>query len=290
MSFYTPLRYPGGKGKLAAYIKAILAENELLGCHYAEVYAGGAGVAMELLLEDYVSSIHINDLNLHVYSFWHSVLNEPDALCRLILDTPVSIAEWHHQKAVYALPFGKATHLERGFAMFFLNRTNRSGILKAGVIGGKNQDGPWKLDARFAKKDLIHRIELIAARRRSIKLTRMDALKFVTEKLPNLDELTFTYLDPPYYVKGAGLYDNFYEHDDHAKIAKAMRKLRRVRWVVSYDDAPEIRRLYASTLSVSYSLNYSAANRFRGSEVMFFSPKLTAPSLGDYGYRHAEAA
>lgn len=287
MNFYTPLRYPGGKGKLATYIKAIIAENDLLGCAYAEVYAGGAGVAMELLLENYVSSIYINDLNIQVYSFWHSVLNNTDELCKLINDTPVCMAEWYKQKEAYALPLSKASHLERGFATFFLNRTNRSGILNAGVIGGKEQSGIWKLDARYTKADLIDRIEAIAARKKDIKLTRMDALQFITGRLPLFGDDAFTYLDPPYYVKGAGLYDNSYGHEDHEAVAKAMKRLRRRHWVVSYDDTPAIRAMYSSFSFVSYNLSYSAAKRYKGSEVMYFSKNLILPNLEDYGYRAA---
>ena len=146
------------------------------------------------------------------------------------------------------------------------------------------------LDARYTKADLLQRIELIAGRSRNIKLTRMDALKFVTEKLAGLGNHSFVYLDPPYYVKGAGLYDNFYNHEDHERIARAMRRLRSMRWVVSYDDTPEIRDLYSSFPFVSYNLSYSASNRYRGAEVMYFSPKLTQPRLEDYGYQALKAA
>lgn len=66
-----------------------------------------------------------------------------------------------------------------GFSTFFLNRTNRSGILKGGVIGGKNQEGQWKLDARYNKSDLISRIQKISKNRERIDLYNMDAIDFI---------------------------------------------------------------------------------------------------------------
>lgn len=144
---FTPLRYPGGKGKLAAYVKALIEANSLHDGLYAEPYCGGGGIALELLLHEYVSRIHINDISELVHAFWWSVLNETDALCRLIVDTPRTVAAWDRQKLILMNP-ADHSRLAVGFATFFLNRTNRSGILNGGVIGGRDQTGPWKIDAR----------------------------------------------------------------------------------------------------------------------------------------------
>lgn len=287
MSFYTPLRYPGGKGKLALYLKAILAENDLIGCHYSEVYAGGAGVAIELLLDGYVSSICINDLNTHIYAFWDCVLNRTGELCELINKTDVTIEEWHRQKQIYSKGI-EAPILQQAFATFFLNRCNRSGIMKAGVIGGKNQDGKWKLDARYNKDDLVGRIQQIAEQRSHIELTRLDGLDFIRDRVTQDNQPSIVYLDPPYYVKGEGLYDNFYNHNDHVAVANALRKAKGVNWVVSYDNAPEIEAMYSGFSSIKYGLSYSAAQRYRASEIMFFSRSVKfIPSLEDYGYKRA---
>src|SRR4051812_20296134 len=101
---FTPLRYPGGKGKLAAYVKQIITDNGLCDGEYAEPYAGGAAIALELLFQKYVSSIRINDVSQHVYSFWKSVLNEPEELCRRVKNTRLSVASWDRQKRVFANP------------------------------------------------------------------------------------------------------------------------------------------------------------------------------------------
>lgn len=278
MKFNTPLRYPGGKGKLTGFLKMIFEQNELLDGHYVEPYAGGAGIAINLLTSSYASCIHLNDLNPAVYGFWHSVVNQPEELCKAIRDVKITMKEWHRQKAVLNAPADHSP-LEIGFATFFLNRTNRSGIIWGGVIGGKNQDGVWKLDARFNKDDLISRIERIAMYRSRIRLYNLDAADLIKTVLPTLPKKSICYLDPPYYVKGGGLYENHYSHDDHVNIAKLVKKQITHHWIVSYDHTPEIIEMYKSCPTIAYGINYSAQDRYKGAEAMFFSKKLIIPDV-----------
>lgn len=280
MQFNTPLRYPGGKAKLTNFIKLVFEENNLLDGHYVEPYAGGAGIALALLYQSYVKTIHLNDLNPAVYAFWHSVLNNNDALCRLIHDTPVTMDERDKQREVMLNPM-QHDRLALGFATFFLNRTNRSGILMGGVIGGKDQSGDWKLDVRFNKPDLINRIEKLALYRSRIKLYNLDAADLISDVLPRLPANTLVYLDPPYYVKGKGLYQNHYTHDDHKAIAKQVQKEIKLPWIVSYDYAPEIMEMYAKSRGIVYGLSYSAQDKYEGMEAMFFSKKLVIPEVSN---------
>jgi len=275
-TFSTPLRYPGGKGKFSHFIKGIFEENSLLDGHYAEPYAGGAGVALELLFHEYASQIHINDLDYAVYSFWQSAVHDTENLCRLVLDTPITMEQWHRQKHVLG-NIENHSMLEVALATFFLNRTNRSGILKAGVIGGKDQSGKWKLDVRFNKEDLVRRIELIGRFKDRINVYNLDALNFINDVIPKLPKKSLTYLDPPYYVKGSGLYRNFYSHDDHVKIEKAMSGVEHP-WIVSYDDTPEIRKIYSQYRQDSYFLSYTAQEKKKGSEVMIYGPTIVIPT------------
>lgn len=278
MRFNTPLRYPGGKGKLTDFIKLTFEANELLDGHYVEPYAGGAGIALNLLLHGYASCIHLNDLNRSVHAFWRCVLDHPEELCRLIADTVVSMPEWHRQKAIQNDP-NNHTLLELGFSTFFLNRTNRSGIVWGGVIGGKNQDGAWKLDARFNKPDLIQRIENISLYRTRIHLYNLDAAELIATIFPLLPQNSLVYLDPPYYVKGQGLYENHYKHADHVEIANLVRTNIQLPWIVSYDHAPEIVAMYRGCPTIEYGINYSAQDRYKGAEVMFFSKDLVIPDI-----------
>ncbi len=279
MAYYSPLRYPGGKGKLSNFVRFIFEKNGLLDGHYVEPYAGGAGVALALLYNEYVTTIHINDINPAVHAFWHSALHEPDDLCQAIWDTPVTTDQWQRCRDVLNNHSEHST-LSLGFSAFFLNRTNRSGIIKGGMIGGKNQDGPWKIDARFNKDDLIARIRKVAHNRSRIRLYNQDAEDFLTGTLPFLPQKTLVYLDPPYYSKGKRyrLYENQYHHRDHQRIAEMVGKIQQ-KWLVSYDACPEILQLYAPYRNHIYGLHYSANKRHEGSEILIFSDDLQVPRI-----------
>lgn len=277
--YFTPLRYPGGKGKLAAYIKQLMKVNRLLDGEYVEPYAGGAAIALELLFHEYVQRIHINDVSRPVHAFWKSVLEHTDDLCKLVKDTRLTVAAWDKQRAVLA---NATDHedLALGFAAFYLNRTNRSGILNGGIIGGRQQTGPWKIDARYNVPELLNRIQSIASMGNRIKLTRQDALKFLKAGSEKWPEKTLIYLDPPYYVKGRDLYYDFYNPEDHASVAEFVTaRITRQKWIVSYDNAPAIRELYAGCPHIVYDIGYSARSARQGSEIMFFGNGLRVPPV-----------
>lgn len=276
-AYYSPLRYPGGKTKLAEYVKAVLRVNKLLDGVYAEPYVGGASIALELIIQEFVKKIHINDIDRSIWAFWNSVLNDTDALCALIKDTPVDLETWVKMRKVQANK-SQEDSLSLGFSTFFLNRTNRSGIISAGVIGGKNQDGNYKIDARYSKNELIRRIKLIAEHRSRIELHNLDAKTFLRDVSAKLPEKTLIYLDPPYYVKGGDLYTHHYAHDDHAEIANCVKTITQ-QWMVSYDNDPAIRAMYSDYKCLTYSLSYSAQARYRGTEVLFLGPGLKSPGL-----------
>ena len=275
-AYYTPLRYPGGKGKLVPYIKSIFDSNGLVDGVYVEPYAGGAAVALELVLHEYVKKVYINDISAGVAAFWRSVLDNTDAFCGVISSAKLTMDEWYKQREIQRHP-KEYDDLALGFSTFFLNRTNRSGILGAGVIGGKEQKGTWKMDARFNAPDLIQRIRTIARVRNRIEFHQEDALTFIDKVSPSLPAKSLIYLDPPYYVKGSDLYLHHYQHDDHVKIAKRIAKLKNRNWIVSYDNTPEVRPLYSRFRNITYSLSYSAQERYKGAEIMFFSDGLNIP-------------
>lgn len=277
---YSPLRYPGGKAPFAPFIAEVMEENGLKGGHYLEPYAGGAGVALELLLHGHANHVHINDADPAVYAFWISVTKHSRALLNLLDSTPITIEEWFKWRAILRGD-SKASIVEKGFATLFMNRTNRSGILKAGVIGGQNQDGEYKLDARFNKDVVAARIREIAKNSTGISVYCEDSLSLLNRCSEFLPKKSLLYLDPPYYVKGKGLYRNYYEHDDHVAIAKKLQqKSFKWPWVVSYDNTEEICAMYQLSQSLSYGLNYTAQRRYVGSEVMFFSHNLVVPDTG----------
>jgi len=275
--YKTPLRYPGGKQKIAPFIIEILEENDLVGGQYVEPYAGGAGVAIELLLRDVISHIHLNDSCPGVFSFWHSILNKTEEFCRRISRVPLHIDEWKKQREIF-INSKNADRLDLGFATFYLNRCNRSGILSGGVIGGLNQNGKWKMDARFPRNELIRRIEAIAEKKRYIHLKNGDAERFIIEYLPKLPLQTLVYCDPPYFNKSKNLYQNHYTPEDHAHISNVIQNKIRHPWVVSYDSNPSILTYYQQYRHFVYTLQYNAALVYKGHEVFIFSENLKIPN------------
>ena len=247
----SPLRYPGGKGKVANFLKVLVIENELFDFEYVEPYAGGASVALSLLFEDYVQTIRINDLNPGVYAFWRLATQSADKLCRWITDASLTIDEWNHQRCIYNDE--SADPDELGFATFYLNRTNRSGIISRGsVIGGVAQTGRWVIDARFNRSALIARIQKIARFAGRIIVSRCDA-EALLGQLANDGVDRLYYLDPPYFVKGSRLYDNGYEAADHRRLRSILGETRQP-WLISYDSAPEIVKMYQGFSGLSYTL------------------------------------
>lgn len=275
MKTASPLRYPGGKWRISPFVVKLLQLNKLFGCEYAEPYAGGASLALSLLLRGLVSKIHLNDLDIAVYSFWWSVLNRPEDLLRLIADTPLTIEEWRRQRSIYRNSPAE-DHLGRGFAMFYLNRTNHSGIMNGGPIGGVTQQGKWRMDARFNRAELRRRVREVASRSDDIKVYHGDALSFLTCRA--FTKNLFVYMDPPYFRPGRALYLNSYKDSDHSCVRTSAEQLS-CHWMISYDDVPEIRKLYCGYPCRRNSLAYSARERYVGREVMFFSRSLRIPKI-----------
>jgi len=276
----SPLRYPGGKGVLADYLAQLIEYNGVVNCTYAEPYAGGAGAALQLLMTGKVKRLLLNDADRSIWAFWKSIISNPEGFIELIEKTPITMKSWLIQRKIYRSPVGRAA-LELGFAAFFLNRCNRSGIIKnGGVIGGTEQQGKWKIDARFNKPGQIERIREIAKHADCIEVSNFDAMTFLRRRILSVRDRTrfFIYLDPPYYDKGSRLYLNYYGNNEHTELALFLRRVRNLKWLVSYDNVPAIRELYAWSHTIAFDLRYSASSSRLGSEIMIFSEEIRRPS------------
>lgn len=265
---YSPLRYPGGKNKISSFVNLIISKSELTDITYVEPFAGGAGVALSLLFSGAVNHIVINDYDKCIYSVWRAILHDTNRFIQLIKKTDITIEEWHKQKNIYLTQSNKYS-LELAFATFFLNRTNRSGILKAGPIGGFSQNGNYLINARFNKENLIQRIYEIAGKKKQISLYNKDIRSFFKLCLPKYENV-FLYLDPPYYKKGQELYKNYFTDKDHQEIAECVNNLT-CKWMITYDNTIEITELYENQQCGFFDLLYSAAKKVKVSELIILS-------------------
>ena len=276
MRFYSPLRYPGGKNKLAKFVALICEKNAVSG-HYVEPYAGGASVALHLLFNGHVKEVTINDYDRAIYAFWYSILNDTEKFCRKIRNTDVTLETWRKQKKIQNNKATEKNLLKLGFSTFYLNRTNYSGIIDGGMIGGVSQDGNYKINCRFNKQELIDRIKFIAIHKKYIHIKNMDALDLV--KKINKDKDTIFYFDPPYYLKGPSLYMNHYAHQDHERVSEEIKKIKKAKWIVSYDNTSEIKKMYDKCNKKEYTFFHTSYNARMGKEILFFSKNLLIPRV-----------
>lgn len=266
--YCSPLRYPGGKTKLYPVVEMIVNQCETVDT-YIEPFAGGAGIALNLLFENKINKIVINDFDNSVYSIWKAILFDTDEFLNKIENTDVNISEWHRQREIY-LKASNNYSLELAFATFFLNRTNRSGIINARPIGGLFQEGAYSLQARYNKNELIRRIKNIANRKDQIDLFNMESLDFIEKIIPK-HKNALIYYDPPYYCKGQELYKNFFEHKDHELLGEKIIESNIKYWVVTYDNVLEIKNIYKGLKQYEYTLNYSLSRKCKSKEVMILS-------------------
>lgn len=272
---YSPLRYPGGKGRLIDFIKSVIDKNDLKGGTYIEPFSGGAAIAVALAIENYMDRVVINDYDRSIYAFWHSILNHTEEFIEKIRSTELTIKEWEIQREIQRQK-DNIDLFTLGFSTFFLNRTNRSGVLKAGVIGGLQQTGPFKINARYNKEQLIERIQLIAKHKDKFIIHNDDALHLLN-RYRNIARKNLVYLDPPYYVKGRELYVNFFKDQDHIALSQAIQRRNNINWIITYDSHLFIDNLYRGTQTLSYALPYSVGTIKKGTESLFSKSSILLP-------------
>jgi len=272
MQSYSPLRYPGGKAKIYYNVKNIIESNFLFPPVYAEAFAGGSSLAIRLLLNNIVSEIHINDLDYSIYAFWYSIKHHKNELIEMITSTEVDIDQWRKQKDIYKSQSDGYSIIQKGFATFFLNRTNRSGVLNAGPIGGYDQKGNYKIDCRFNKPNLIHLINQIYDKIDNIHIYNLDAKDFIL----SIDQTfrdAFIYLDPPYVVQGPNLYMNHFVENDHVHLKEVVSQLHN-KWLVTYDNVDLIKNIYNEYSNELFNIQYSMSNKRIEKEIAIYSDNI----------------
>ncbi|GAA1133115.1 DNA adenine methylase [Nocardioides aquiterrae] len=280
MRFLSPLRYPGGKAKMSAFLREVIELQDHRVTTYAEPYAGGAGAALYLLSQGVVGRIALNDLNIGVAGFWNAVFRESTHLCKKIESVEPTLAEWHRQREIYLDEASGS--FDRGFATFFLNRTNRSGILGARPIGGLEQTGKWKIDARYNRKDLVDRIEFLAGFSSQVSITSLDGRKFIQARS---DDEHFFYVDPPYLKQGEDLYLSNMTYADHLALARTLHEVKSP-WVLTYDlDDRVPDQLYAGMPAAAFTVSHTAASQHVGGEYLIAPHHVRIDTLEGFGPR-----
>lgn len=269
MAFLSPLRYPGGKGLLLKFVEKVLNQNVPRNATYVEPFAGGAGVALGLLKSKTVERAVIGDADPRIAAFWRAITQHHFEFVERVQQCNVNIDTWHKQADVVAT--GAENDVELGFATFFLNRTNHSGVIDARPIGGLAQEGPWPLDCRFNKPNLIERLKTVHSLAGQIVVHEGDGVELVADAASDFDEPVFIYADPPYLTKSADLYLDTMTYKRHEELADTLRTCN-APWIVSYDvDDRVLNDLYPDARILQFGLRHSARRSHIGSELMAFS-------------------
>jgi DNA adenine methylase len=267
---------------LAEFVGYTIERNNSSPTVYIEPFAGGAGVGLYLLFHEYVDRIILNDLDPGIAAFWRAVFQYPEELIELIRSTEITVEVWAEQRQVYQdLP---ADDVKLGFATFFLNRTNRSGILTARPIGGLQQTGKWGIEARFNREDLADRVARLSRYSNRVEVRSVNATDLLADDtLVNISPNVFIYADPPYLSKSGDLYLSNLTWEDHVDIAEKLA-FRHDSWLVTYDhDERVLSGLYPGFRCAEYSLSHSAFRQHFGREYLIFSQTLTVGDLDSVG-------
>ena len=273
----SPLRYPGGKSRLAPYITQLIRCQDKRPTSYAEPFAGGAGAALKLLTNETVKTIHINDLSSGIAAFWRSVFNSNKEFIAKVRETPITMDEWYKQRDIFRNP-DKYDDITLGFATFFLNRCNRSGILTAGPIGGLKQAGKWKIDARFNRSNLAEKIIFIGKYSKRVSVTQLDAKEFMGSVEPE-GENVFFYVDPPYIVQGEQLYLNSLTYQNHIELAEYLHGVS-APWILTYDVVDQVTDdLYKGLRVAEFDISHTAQKQHIGSEYIVYGDNVKVPNL-----------
>lgn len=263
----SPLRYPGGKSKIYNKVKALIETNALGDRTYVEPFAGGFGIGIGLVCDDIVETAVLNDYDTHIYHFWYSVFNHTEDLIRMIMDTPITIEEREKQRVIYK--DRDTDSLNDGFATLFLNRVNFSGVIMGGPIGGLSQSGPYKIDCRFNKSEVVKKIEEIALLKNRISIFNYDASELITNQLQGIIDTAFFNIDPPYVIKGSRLYTNYFKELDHRNLKKVISQhLSDIPWIITYDDCALIREIYSQYHMLGYGIQHNVGRSFEGKELV----------------------
>jgi DNA adenine methylase len=275
------IRYPGGKSKLCQQIIDKLSSYITPNTIYYEPFFGGGGIGLKLLKNPplksplgmryifypTISSIWINDKDIGISCLWTSVIKYAEKLKRKIIDFKPSVFDFYAFKRellrLDRKPILEDDIVDIGFKKLAIHQISYSGLgtKSGGPLGGINQQSKYLIDCRWSPKYLCKKIDNFHTLFSNINIEQ----QYCTNEdfgvlLNNANTNCLVYLDPPYYVKGNELYQCGFNENDHVRLSNMLR-IANYKWLLSYDDCPEIRKLYwwanTESLSVNYTINTS---------------------------------
>lgn len=272
----TPLRYPGGKGVLKYFLANSVLNNNLKGGVIVEPFCGGSGATIPLLKSGIIEELWMNDASPLISSFWESLFFNTNELVKLIKETPVCMKTWNACKEVVDSPYKHDT-LKLGFSSFFLNRTNRSGLLMGGPIGGKNQSGPYLMQCRFNKEKLISRVLSVASLRDKVKIDNIDGVDFL-KKTESMVDSSLVFIDPPYVKQGYNIYRKYsFKKHDHVRLSEYIQRSK-WKWIITYDDHQLVKDLYSGDAVQSMRIDYFSKKEKSNNEIIFAAQSCILPN------------
>ncbi|MEI7867358.1 MAG: DNA adenine methylase [Candidatus Methylumidiphilus sp.] len=252
----SPLRYPGSKATFLKVVLEFIEVHGLKGREIVEPYAGSGIVSLSLVANNLVSHATLVERDPLLYSFWKAVFEHTDILLSSIEDININMDTWYELRVLlkHKIPENELIP-DLALACLFFNRTNFSGVLHSGPIGGKDQSSDYKLDCRFNKKDIISRIRQISSLRDGVSVKFGDALEFLQKANIQNHEKRFFYVDPPYFKQGRKLYRYYYKVIDHKRLYDIL-SVATFPWLLSYDKHEFIELLYDGFPQVHQSFRY----------------------------------
>lgn len=249
-TFRSPLRYPGGKQRAIGQIAKLFPKNAI---EYREPMVGGGSVYFHARTNSFAKKYWINDKFTELVSFWKSVQNEKTCLQLLAeleeLRSSFNSAEEIKDYFLSARKEESHDQYRQAFLFFFFNRVTFSGTTRAGGFSA----------AASTRRFTASSIERLAPMPQALEGTQITNLGF-EEVISEPGEDVFIFLDPPYFTA-----TRLYGHGgslhqfDHELLADCLKNSKH-RFLITYDDCPEIRELYSWANIQSWSLQYGMNN------------------------------
>ena len=267
----SPLRYPGSKQKFARTLSDIISKNKISPDLFIEPFSGGASISLYFLQTNLVKNIALIEKDPLIASLWKTIFFDSEWLVKKIKNLDITIDKWRYFKN-----YNPRTIRNKALKCLFLNRTNFSGILKAGPIGGQKQISQYKIDCRFNKCNIINRIEVLSKYKDKVLFIEEGDYEDILKNKQNiLPKNTFIYFDPPYVNKAKALYNFYFNDADHVRLKNYIKNLK-CNWLLSYDYEPPISKLYENFSNTGFFdiIYTSSANKHRPKKKEFLSSNL----------------